>query len=233
MKYIEELIEIYRKNENLKNKTDMEKYMRNKFIFFGIKSPLRKKISKPFLINKNLPKNSELKNIIEELWDLNEREYQYFAIELLRKKANELNEFHLKYIEKLIVKKSWWDSIDGLASNIIGVIFKNHCNLRDKYSRKWMDSKNIWLQRTIILFQLTYKNNTDSDFLFKNIIELKDSEEFFIQKAIGWSLRQYSKIEKDKVLDFINKTDLKPLSKREGLKWIKSKFGNFSFQNLQ
>ncbi|MCB9010197.1 MAG: DNA alkylation repair protein, partial [Ardenticatenaceae bacterium] len=57
--------------------------------------------------------------------------------------------------------------------------------------------------------------------LFSLIRENLDSDEFFIQKAIGWALREYSKTDAGAVVAFIAATPLAPLSAREGLKWLK------------
>ena len=85
-----------------------------------------------------------------------------------------------------------------------------------------MKSNNMWLQRTVILFQLGYKDKTDVNLLFKNIQKLMDSKEFFIQKAIGWALREYSKTDAQAVIDLVENNELAPLSKREALKWLKN-----------
>ena len=115
------------------------------------------------------------------------------------------------------------DTVDFLASNMVGMHFKRFPNLIPEYTSKWMASGNIWLQRTCLLYQLKYKENTNTSLLYSWIHSLMDSKEFFIQKAIGWILREYSKTAPAEVIDFIHNTNLKPLSKREGLKWMKNK----------
>ncbi len=52
---------------------------------------------------------------------------------------------------------------------------------------------------------------------------LKDSKEFFLRKAIGWALREYSKTNPDWVREFVGKTTMSGLSTREALKRIKIK----------
>lgn len=68
------------------------------------------------------------------------------------------------------------------------------------------------------MFQLKYKERTDEKLLFDYILRSADSDEFFIQKAIGWALREYSKTNPQAVRQFIGEHELKPLSRREGLK---------------
>lgn len=125
--------------------------------------------------------------------------------------------------EYLIVNKSWWDTIDYSASNLVGVHFQKFPELIQPYTEKWMDSGNMWLQRTSLLFQLKYKKATDLELLTDYIHQLQGSKEFFINKAIGWILREYSKTNAAWVVDFVNSNQLAPLSHREALKWLNRK----------
>lgn len=88
---------------------------------------------------------------------------------------------------------------------------------------KWNNSKNIWLQRMSILFQLKYKKQTDLNLLNAHILNLIGSKEFFVQKAIGLMLREYSKTDPLFVSEYVTTTALMPLSKREALKIIERK----------
>ena len=112
--------------------------------------------------------------------------------------------------------------MDGIASWLVGEHFKRFPKLIKPYTEKWMKSGNMWLQRTVILFQLGYKDKTDVKLLFKNIKKCMDSKEFFIRKAIGWALREYSKTNAQAVINFVENNELAPLSKREALKWLKN-----------
>mgnify|MGYP006307548385 FL=1 len=105
-----------------------------------------------------------------------------------------------------------------MAKNLVDPYFKKFPEKKDKYIKKWIQSDNIWLQRSCILFQLAYKEDTDVELLFDIIIRLKDIDEFFIQKAIGWALRQYARIEPKVIKDFVKNNELSSLSEREALK---------------
>ena len=120
----------------------------------------------------------------------------------------------------MIITKSWWDTVDRIASRLVGFYFREHKELIEPYTEKWMYYGNMWLQRTALLFQLKYKKETDTDLLFGYIQALAESPEFFIQKAIGWALREYSKTAPKTVKQFVDSTLLAPLSKREALKII-------------
>ncbi len=194
--------------------------MKGKFEYYGLKSPIRKEIQQPFLVKNNLPQKDELETIVKELWSMTQREYQYFAMELSFKyiRDQEINEIDL--YEHMVIHKSWWDTVDYIAAKLIGAYFKYFPERRNEITKKWMESGNMWLQRSVLLFQLHYKKNTDTKFLADNINKLLGSKEFFINKAIGWVLREYGKTNPDWVLDFANKTDLARLSKKEALRRI-------------
>ena len=195
-------------------------YMKGQFEYFGIKSPLRNELSKPFLHKDYLPPKEELHNLTRELWEKPQRDFQYFAQTLCQKYVKGLEENDLELFEYMIVTKSWWDTIDFIASNLVGPLFIKFPHLRNKTIKKWMATENMWLQRTCLLFQLKYKDEVDKDLLAKLILELTGGKEFFINKAIGWSLRSYSRVDPDWVMEFVNSNELSNLSKREALKLI-------------
>jgi len=90
------------------------------------------------------------------------------------------------------------------------------------YLTKWMTSQNMWLQRICILHQKRYKAQTDEQLLFSLCIQLKESKEFFIRKAIGWALREYSYVQTLAVITFVHSYEFSGLTKREALKHMKS-----------
>ncbi len=219
--YITELEIAFQKHSNSENSFHMKKYMKNKFEFFGIKAPLRKEITRNFLRKNNLPNVSFIKDISVELWEKPEREFQYFGMELLTKYLKLLESDFIHHSEYLITTKSWWDTVDFIAVNLVGKHFLNHQELMFPITNNWMKYDNIWLQLTSILFQLKYKSNTDLPLLFNYINMLSHSNEFFIRKAIGWALREYSKTNPKIVIEFVNSHDLSGLSRREALKRIR------------
>jgi 3-methyladenine DNA glycosylase AlkD len=207
---------LFEENANASDSVAMSKYMKNKFKFFGIKKPLRNVITADFIKKSSNLSEKELINLVWQLWNEDEREMQYLAIDLINRyfKRKILD---IKFLEKLIVNKSWWDSVDILYKHT-GLYFKN--NYEDKTLWNWVESDNIWLNRSAILFQLNYKNETNEEVLTKIIISLKDKKDFFIQKAIGWILREYSKTNPNFVVNFIEEYNITGLAKREALKII-------------
>ncbi len=200
----------------------MKSYMKNKFELYGISSPERSKIlgSVWSIHKKDIQDN--FRDIVEILWDEEKRECQYFAMDILKKCQSKLNIEDIEFIRHKIISKSWWDTVDFLASNSVGHILKGKEELIKTTIKDFLTSKNMWLARTTLLFQLKYRDKVDEKLLYRCILYLIGSKEFFINKAIGWSLRQYSKTNPESVSAFIeyNKEILAPLSIREGSKYL-------------
>ncbi|MEW6241541.1 MAG: DNA alkylation repair protein [Chloroflexota bacterium] len=198
----------------------MKKYMRDQFEYLGIKSPLFRELMKQHIAAQGLPPVADLDTIARELWSLPQREFQYIATSLIGRLEETLPSGFIKTLEYLLVHKSWWDTVDTLATGTIGVHFHRFPAVREKYLAKWRKSENFWLRRTTILFQLNYKEATDFDLLCDLIRENLGSKEFFINKAIGWALRQYARTNPQAVKKFVKATDLHPLSRREAMKHL-------------
>lgn len=211
-----------------KNEDDaiaMSSYMRNKFKFLGIKSLKRKEIFKE--IFENFKNNKEIdKEFVVKFFNKDYREFQYIAIDYLIKMKKYFLKDDIFFIKDLIITKSWWDIVDLIASNLLGEICKKYPSLIDEQIVFWINDDNMWIRRSSIIFQLRYKENTNLEILQKSIESNIDDNEFFIQKAIGWALREYSKTDYKWVLNFINNHNLSKLSKREAEKYIKR--GEFS-----
>jgi len=198
----------------------MKKYMRDQFEYLGIKSPQFKVLFKQFLSEHGLPPVTDLDQIDRELWPLPQREFQYLGVSLIGRLDNQLLPKSTKTIEYALTHKSWWDTVDSIAGGTVGTHFRRFPDVRERYLTKWRASDNFWLRRATILFQLGYKKETDFGLLCDIIRENLDSKEFFINKAIGWALRQYARTDPKAVRIFVKATPLHPLSRREAMKHI-------------
>ncbi len=209
---------------NVEYAYQMKKYMRNKFEFFGLQSKNRRAIQNQWLkeYGADLMSHSAVE-IAKELFKREEREFQLAALDYLEKvKKKQLTIDDIPHIENFIVQKSWWDSVDLIANKIVGHLLKNEKKLQIHYIDKWINSENIWLQRTALLYQLKYKKDTDKPQLKHIISMLKYHDDFFIRKAIGWSLRELAKTDADYVVSLVSELQLEGLSKREALKNLKT-----------
>ena len=213
-----DVFETFYKNRNKENAKPMAKYMRNSFPFLGLKKPERTALSKQFL--KERKKDTKVDwDFIFKCYDMPEREFQYLAIDYMEKVKDLFTPEDMENIEKLLTTKSWWDSVDAI-NKIVGHIVMKYPEIKEDIILKWMKSDNIWLNRISIIFQLKYKEKTDTVFLSNAILYNCETTEFFINKAIGWALREYSKTDKEWVKEFIDNNNLSKLSIREGSKYI-------------
>ena len=221
MKFCSDLEADFRKASNRKLAIPMENYMKNNFTYFGIKTENRRSIFKSNYELNKLEVKSNFKAITWELFQMKEREFHQTAIDLLVKefKKNFVLE-DIQLIEKLIITNSWWDSVDTIAKYILGGYLLQFPSETLKVIERFSNSENMWLNRSAILFQLSYKDKTNFEILKSKCEKHKHSNEFFIQKAIGWALRDYSRFNPNGVEAYVNSTNLKPLSRREALRLL-------------
>jgi len=218
--YVEKLTAWFRRHADREKAAPMEAYMRNRFPFLGIKTPERNRLTKEFLAMHGVPDGDDLLAVIQELWMMPERELQNVAMALLEKYGKRARLEDIDAFEQLVTTKSWWDTVDYLASHTMGDHLKKYSELIPSYTERWIASDDFWLRRTAILYQLRYKGQTDARRLFDYVVRCKDDNEFFIRKAIGWALREYSKTDADAVRRFVAGTKLTPLSEKEALKYV-------------
>ena len=216
----EAFINLFREHADEENAGPMRAYMREQFPFLGIRSPLRRQLIRQFLADYKLPGGEELLVEVDAVFNLPEREFQYAAMAMLEKQVKHLKTTDLVFCEKLITTKPWWDSIDTIAPRIVGAIVLRDRSAGELVMKQWNSSDDIWLNRSAILHQLKYKTEMNEKLLYDIIRKHTGSSEFFIQKAIGWVLREYAKTNPSSVLSFVEATDLKPLSRREALKHL-------------
>lgn len=217
--YLTAIKKIYAANGDATNAKGAKAYLLNQFEFYGIKTPLRREICKAFYKANPIKDHNELSTLIKECFAEPQRELHYFAIELLGHHKKMWSKKTLPLIEWMIIHKSWWDSVDSTNSNVIGKFFLTYPELIEEYTYKWNRSSNKWLQRMSILFQLMYKEKTNTTLLADYIEYCQSEEDFFIRKAIGWALRSYAKTNAKWVIHFIKAhPQLSNLSKREALK---------------
>ena len=221
MKFCSDLEADFRKAFNRELAIPMENYMKNNFTYFGIKTEKRRTIFKSNYEQNKPEVESNFRTIAWKLYQMKEREFHQTAIDLLVKEFKKKYVLEdIQFIEKLIVTNSWWDSVDTISKYILGGYLLQFPSETLKVIERFSNSENMWLNRSAILFQLSYKDKTNSEILKSKCEKHKHSNEFFIQKAIGWALRDYSRFNPNGVEAYVNSTNLKPLSRREALRLL-------------
>lgn len=213
---------IFEEMESLKDSQQavkMSAYMKDRFEFLGIPKPKLKEVEKPYLKEGRSLKDIDW-DFVNICWNKNYREAQYVAIDYLSMNSKKLAGKDLKSLENLITSKSWWETVDSIDGLVGGIVMKN--KELEQMMVQWSVCDNIWKRRVAIDFQQKYKEKTNGTLLEKIICNNLESSEFFINKAIGWSLRDYSKVNPDWVRNFIEKykNRMAPLSVKEGSKYL-------------
>jgi len=215
---VEELLENLKAVANPDDAVAMKAYMKNKFEFLGLKTPVRRKLAKAFFKQQT---DSVIDWVfINESWDNPYRELQYSALDYLEIRKKLLTPSDLPRLKKLAQTKSWWDTIDFL-DRLVGSIIARFPETKE-IILVWSRDEDIWLRRLAIDHQLLRKEETDTELLEKILVNNLGQTEFFINKAIGWALRDYSKTNPDWVRDFIERhqAEMAALSIREGSKYL-------------
>jgi 3-methyladenine DNA glycosylase AlkD len=197
----------------------MRAYMKDQFAFFGVATPERRAALGPTMAVARRASGDELCAFADVCWQQPEREFQYVGTDALRATIPRLEARHLVDVERLIVTKSWWDTVDLLAGWCVGGLVRAHPELVTDMDR-WIDADDMWLARSAILHQLRWKEATDVDRLFDYALRRAGDTEFFIRKAIGWALRQHARTDPDAVRRFVTTHEFSALTTREALKHL-------------
>ncbi|MDR0468085.1 MAG: DNA alkylation repair protein [Campylobacteraceae bacterium] len=214
-----QLKSLFSQNADSKQATKMSAYMQNKFAYFGIPRPKQKELEKQFFTNDKTSDPIDWQFIFD-CFNANERELQYVALDYIKRHSKQLTVNDIPNLKRLIETKSWWDSVDCLDQIVGGIALKDEGI--NQTLLKWSMDKNFWLRRIAIDHQLGRKDKTNTELLATIIKNNFGQTEFFINKAIGWSLREYSKTNPKWVKDFIkqNEKDMAKLSIREASKYL-------------
>jgi 3-methyladenine DNA glycosylase AlkD len=198
----------------------MAAYMKNRHPFLGIAAPERQKLIKPVLPAFKKLGNHQQMAIVRHFWLLPQREFHYLALDLARACRRNWTADWLDMFVAMVTQQSWWDTVDTLATDMIGPYCLAHLPQRTDLMRALAKDPDMWLNRVAILHQLKYKSGTDIPLLIEIIDTCRNDKRFFIQKAIGWALRQQARLTPDLVVEYIDRSGISGLARREALKHL-------------
>jgi 3-methyladenine DNA glycosylase AlkD len=203
----------------------MQAYMRSAMPYHGVPTPLLRKVCKATFADVEFATATQRQTQVLEIWrGACFREERYAALYLAgdKRALPFQTPTAMKMYEELIVNGAWWDYVDDIASHRVGPILRAYPAIVRRKMLVWSKSGNLWKQRTSIICQLGFKTETDLELLYACIEPSLASREFFLQKAIGWALRQYAWTDPAEIRKYVrlNRTRLSALSCREARKNI-------------
>ena len=157
-----------------------------------------------------------------DLWAFPEREYQYVGCRIVNRHtaSGGTSAGFLATVQRLLTTKPWWDTVDTLATRSVGDLVRQHPSLRTTMD-EWLVGDDMWLTRSALLHMNRWKATTDQAWLFAACLRRSADTDFFVRKAIGWALREHSKVDQAAVVTFVEQHDeLSGLSRREALMWL-------------
>lgn len=217
--YLKKLAQAYKENAIVADAPAMEAYMKHHFKFYGLKSPLRNTITKNHIASYGKVTYEDMPIIIKEAYAQPYRELHYFAMTLLETHYKNIQEQDIELVKWMVQTNSWWDTIDYIATRGAGALVKKYPTLSFKMDQ-WSTDEDFWIRRIAILHQMKFKQQTDTKRLFNYCIANANDKEFFIQKAMGWALREYAYIDGKAVLAFLAKHQMPNLTVREARKHL-------------
>lgn len=211
---------VFEKNENPSRSEAMQAYMRGQFVFLGLSSPTRRTLQKDIFSEFKNYDWAQVEEFISECWAQDAREYKYAAMDYAGIFQKKYTTDQIPFFEKLIGDQSWWDTVDLIASGLIGKTLLRYPESTGPIAMQWIKMEPFWYPRSALILQLFFRERTDFELLKKLILRTRGSREFFINKAAGWALRQYSKTDPKGVSRFLSEIKLHPLTVREASKYL-------------
>ena len=219
------LLAAFQREADPERARQQQAYMKSAMPFLGLAAPTQRRISAQWFTAHPLASSNQWQREILSLWRrARYREERHGALDLIRNRhyADYVTPEIWGLLDELITTGAWWDYIDTLAPNIHAQLLEQHPSKIKPLIMRYARDQDMWRRRTAILCQLKAKSATDEALLFRILNESVDHPEFFVRKAIGWALRAHSRINPERVIEFVetHASRLSPLSKREALKLL-------------
>lgn len=197
----------------------MQAYMKSAMPYLGVRVPEVRRITRSLA---KIHPPTDLESAVRMLWnEATYREERYAAAALTGLAAAKGQLTLVPLHEHMAVTGAWWDHVDEIAHRIAD-LHDAHPVETAGVVRRWSRADDMWLRRLSILSQLGRSDRLDPALLTEVVEPNMSDTEVFIRKAIGWALREYSKVEPGWVRAFVVQRDdeLSGLSKREALKHV-------------
>jgi len=198
-------------------------YMKSEMPYYGVTLPQLRKLWKTTFDSHPLPTFEAWRDAALLLWSgARFREERYAAIALTGHRRYRVHQTldALPMYERFVVEGAWWDVVDDVAVHRVGPLLRAYPGPMGRTLRAWAKGDDMWKRRSSIIAQVLFETETDTELLYACIAPSLGRREFWLRKAIGWSLRAYAWHDPAEVKRYVklHEAELSGLSKREALK---------------
>lgn len=197
-------------------KAGAEKYMKFQFVMLGVPAKERQAITKYHIKDLKSLTPAQVKTILKSITST-EREFHFVKIAVLAQNLHIFKELkNISIIRSLIIEGSWWDSIDTISGKVISPLLHDLSKTeRASLLLDFAQDKDMWVRRSSIVSMVGTKDVVNDRIKRAVLKKNLGSDEFFINKSIGWFLREEYFYNQRFVLDFSAKHRLNRVAQRE------------------
>ncbi|MGD2060235.1 MAG: DNA alkylation repair protein [Acidimicrobiia bacterium] len=201
----------------------MKAYMKTEMPFYGVQKPARTEILRHIKREFAPRTHDEYVDLVTALWELPHREEKYLAQAVATVFGQFVVPDSMPLYLRFIREGAWWDFVDETATHMIRQLVLTYPDETWPIVEPWNASDDMWMRRVSIICQVGAKERTDQTRLFRFCEARLHEGEFFIRKAIGWALREYSKTDAGAVASFVDRhrEEMAGLTYREATKYIR------------
>jgi 3-methyladenine DNA glycosylase AlkD len=219
-KRLNDLRSLLRKKANAEHAAFHKNYHKSSRDFYGLyNSELTEAFQTVFPTKEKLGRDEAIPLALE-LWSSNWFEEQTASLSLLARVLKQLTPKDLPMLKKIANECEGWAMLDYLTTVHLGTLAMKYSDEVYPKVRKWTTSKHLWTRRAAILIHIfpARKKALNEVYAWATFTELLHEKEFFIRKAIGWTLRECTKHYPEKVYEYIreHRDEMSGLTFREG-----------------
>jgi 3-methyladenine DNA glycosylase AlkD len=202
-------------------------YQKSSKKFYGLRTKQITEIANSVFPKREKISKDESKKLTAELWASDWFEEQAIGLILLERIQSDLLPSDLPYLKKIIGQCEGWAMLDWIATRMLGTLAMNYPEEIYPKVRTWTKSKHLWTRRAAILIHVlpARKRKLNAGYALPTFAELLHEKEFFIRKAIGWTLREIAKYYPEVTFEFLkeHKDEVSGLTLREGARRLPEK----------
>lgn len=195
------------KNNSKKERAEKEKaYLKSPYKFFGVPVPFIDKMAREFKKLNNKAEPEYIFELTRRLWGSEYHQEKTLAIKMFGYYPEHISVDIMPILEAMLEQSTGWDHVDQISIHLVGSILEKDKRAYN-YLTKWSVSDNFWMRRASLISQILLfrYGKGDHKLFFKFAENMITEKEFFVRKAIGWTLREMSKANPDKAFNFLMK----------------------------